>query len=113
MNHPQEDPRFDALAAQLQDWTDDAVALDEGHFPNELLSDLDDLIGEMKEFLDDAGADYGRRDVIDLFITPEMMEVVERFARVRRYLEQAWGSQLIERIEEESSGFEMLDEDDD
>ena len=45
-------------------------------------------------------------------MTPEMAEVIDRFPKVRRYLERAWGSQLIELIEEEGAGFGGLDDDD-
>jgi hypothetical protein len=110
------DARFDALAAQVHDWVESAVALDEGHFPSELLSDLKDLIDELKGFLeDDESGKYGRADVVELFVTPEMAEVVSRFPRVRRLLESAWGAQITELIEEEGSGYEPEgdDEDDD
>lgn len=107
------DQRFDELAAQVYDWTESAVALDEGHFPNELLSDLEDLIGELKGYLEDSPGQHDRRDVIELFVSPEMAEVVERFPRVRRMLERAWGSQLTELLEEEASEFDTLDDDDD
>ena len=105
--------RFDSLAVQLNDWTESAVALDEGHFPSELLSDLEDLIEELKAFLEDATESYERKDVTELFITPEMAEVIERFPRVRRQLERAWGTQLMDLIEEEGAGFGTLDDDDD
>jgi hypothetical protein len=106
--------RFDALAAQVHDWVESAVALDEGHFPSELLSDLRDLIDELKAFLeDDDTGTYKRADVVELFVTPEMAEVVSRFPRVRRSLESAWGSQITERIEEEGAGYESDNDDDD
>jgi hypothetical protein len=105
------DERFDELVSQVHDWVESAVALDEGHFPSELLSDLRDLIDELKDYLEDEGV--GRRDeVLELFISPEMAEVMQRFPRVRRLLESAWGSQLTEMIEEES-GFNPDDDDDD
>lgn len=106
------DERFDALAVQLHDWTESAVALDEGHFPSEMLSDLDDLIGDLKAFLDEAEESYERKDVTELFISPEMAEVIQRFPKVRRYIERAWGAQLTELIEEEGAGFGEMDEDD-
>ena len=109
----QAEERFDALAAQVHEWTESAVALDEGHFPNEMVSDLQDLIEELKAFLEDEGADFDRRDVTELFVTPEMAEIVDRFPRVRRMLESAWGSRLMDLIAEESSGFEPLEDDDD
>ncbi|HEX6751781.1 MAG TPA: hypothetical protein VF092_31090 [Longimicrobium sp.] len=107
------DERFDELVSQTHDWVESAVALDEGHFPTELLSDLRDLIDELKDFLEDEGT--GRRsEVLELFVSPEMAEIMTRFPRVRRLLESAWGSQLTEMIEEES-GYdpEGDDEDDD
>lgn len=106
------DQRFDALAVQLHEWTESALALDEGHFPSELLSDLDDLLDDFKGFLDEAEESYGRKDVTELFVTPEMAEVIERFPKVRRHLERAWGAQLTELIEEEGAGFGGMDDDD-
>ena len=106
-----DDERFDMLVSQVHDWVESAVALDEGHFPSELLSDLRDLIDELKEFLEDQGP--GRRDeVLELFVSPEMAEVMTRVPRVRRLLESAWGTQLTEMIEEES-GFDPDSDDDD
>jgi hypothetical protein len=113
MSNPKTEQRFDSLAAQVHDWTESAVALDEGHFPNELLRDLEDLTEELKAFLDDEGTEYERRDITELFVTPEMAEIIERFPRVRRLLERAWGPQLTDLIEEEGSGFGTLDEDED
>ena len=105
------DERFDDLVSQVHDWTESAVALDEGHFPSELLSDLRDLIEELKEYLEEEGA--GRREeVLEVFVSPEMAEIMHRFPRVRRLLESAWGSGLTDQIEEES-GFDPDDEDDD
>jgi len=113
MNSSQSDSHFDALASQVYEWVEAAVALDEGHFPNELLNELDDLISELKTYLDDPDAQHERREVIELFVSPEMAEIVERFPRVRRMLERAWGAQLTELLEEESSDFPSLDDDDD
>ena len=114
MSDSRVDQRFDELVSQVHDWVESAVALDEGHFPSELLSDLRDLIEELKSFMDDEeSSEYSRADVLEVFITPEMGEVMHRFPRVRRLLEQAWGSQLTEQIEEESLGFEPEDDDDD
>jgi hypothetical protein len=114
MSDSRVDQRFDELVSQVHDWVESAVALDEGHFPSELLSDLRDLIEELKSFLDDEdSAEYTRNDVLEIFITPEMGEVMHRFPRVRRLLESAWGSQLTELIEEESMGFDAGDGDDD
>lgn len=113
MNKSKTDQQFDALAAQVHDWTESAVALDEGHFPNELLQELEDLTEELKTFLEEEEADYGPDDVTELFVTPEMAEVIGRFPRVRRLVEEAWGSQLIDMIEEEGSGLGTLDDDED
>jgi hypothetical protein len=110
MAESREDERFDQLVSQVHDWVESAVALDEGHFPSELLSDLRDLIEELKEYLEDEGA--GRRDeVLEVFVSPEMAEIMHRFPRVRRLLESAWGSSLTDQIEEES-GFDPDDEED-
>jgi len=106
------DERFDELVSQTHDCVESAVALDEGHFPTELLSDLRDLIDELKDFLDDEGS--GRRsEVLELFVSPEMAEIMHRFPRVRRLLESAWGSQLTEMIEEEAGYDPDSDDDED
>jgi hypothetical protein len=108
--------RFDDLVSQVHDWVESAVALDAGHFPTELLSDLRDLIDELKAFLDEESADYNRSDIVELFVTPEMAEIIIRFPKVRRLLESSWGSALMEMIEEEGAGFVSPDdeeEDDD
>ena len=111
MADTREDEKFDGLVSQVHDWVESAVALDEGHFPSELLSDLRDLIEELKEYLEDEGA--GRREeVLEVFVSPEMAEIMHRFPRVRRLLESAWGSGLTDQIEEES-GFDPDEEDDD
>jgi hypothetical protein len=112
MADPRVDERFDDLVSQVHDWVESAVALDEGHFPNELLNELKDVITELKDFLDDE--DAGRRDeVVELFVSPEMADVMQRFPRVRRLLESAWGSQLTEMLEEEAKGYDGGDDDDD
>ena len=111
MADSRDDERFDQLVSQVHDWVESAVALDEGHFPSELLSDLRDLIEELKEYLEEEGA--GRREeVLEVFVSPEMAEVMHRFPRVRRLLESAWGSGLTDQIEEES-GFDPDDDEDD
>ncbi len=113
MSDSRVDQKFDDLVSQVHDWVESAVALDEGHFPTELLSDLRDLIEELKAFLDDDDSSaYSRSDVLETFVTPEMGEVMGRFPKVRRLLESAWGSALIDQIEEESMGFESPEEDD-
>lgn len=113
MKDPRMEQRFDQLAVQVSDWTESAGQLDEGHFPNELLHELEDLTEELKAFLEDAEASYDRRDITELFVTPEMADVIERFSRVRRLIEKAWGSQLTDLIEEEGEGFGSLDDDED
>jgi hypothetical protein len=112
MNDPQLDRRFDTLAVQVHEWTESAIALDEGHFPSEMLSDLEDLIEELKAFLEDADASYERKDVTELFVTPEMADIIQRFPRVRRQLERAWGQQVTDLIDEEGEGFSEMDDDD-
>ena len=114
MSESRVEQRFDDLVSQVHDWVESAVALDEGHFPSELVSDLRDLIEELKAFMEDEdAAQYKRSDVLEVFVTPEMAEVMRRFPRVRRLLESAWGSALTDQIEEEAMGFESDDEDDD
>jgi hypothetical protein len=103
--------RYDDLVSQVHDWTESAVALDEGHFPNELLRELEDLVSELKDFLEDE-SDYDRGEVVELFATPEISEVMDRFPKVRRLLERAWGPQLTDLLEEESD-FGPSDDDDD
>src|SRR5687768_15674027 len=111
MTDPRVEQRFDSLVSQVHDWVESAVALDEGHFPSELVSDLRDLIEELKSFMEDEdAAGYSRAEVLEVFVTPEMAEVMHRFPRVRRLLESAWGSQLTDQIEEESLGYEPEDE---
>ncbi|HEX7242491.1 MAG TPA: hypothetical protein VF263_19535 [Longimicrobiaceae bacterium] len=112
MKNAKADERFDSLVAQVHDWVESAVALDAGHFPSELLSDLQDLIEELKSFLDDESGSYDRKDVTELFVTPEMAEVNTRFPRVRRLIENAWGAALAEQIEEEGGGFAGFDDED-
>jgi hypothetical protein len=112
MNDPQMEKRFDTLAVQVHEWTESAIALDEGHFPSELLSDLEDLIEELKAFLEDAEGSYERKDVTELFITPEMADIIHRFPRVRRQLERAWGQQVTDLIDEEGEGFSEMDDGD-
>lgn len=113
MKNSQADERLDSLAAQVHDWTESAVSLDEGHFPNELLNDLEDLVDELKIYLDEDGTGSDAETVTDLFITPEMAEVIQRFPRVKRMLERAWGTQLMDVIEEEGIGFVSPDDNDD
>lgn len=111
MNNPQAEQQFDSLVAQLHDWTESAVALDAGHFPAEMLRDLEDLIDELKGVLEDSD-DYQQDDITELFVTPEMAEVIGRFPRVRRMIDRAWGAKLTGMIEEEGAGFGGFDEED-
>lgn len=113
MNDARMDERFDVLVAQVHEWTESAVALDAGHFPTELLRDLEDLIEELKAFVDEEGTSYDRGDVTELFVTPEMAEIIERFPRVRRVLDRAWGPQLTDLIQEEARGFTDFEDDED
>jgi hypothetical protein len=113
MSNARADERFDLLVSQVHDWVESAVALDEGHFPNELLSDLRDLIEELKSFLDEEdGSSYKKSDVMELFATPEVAEITTRFPKVRRALESAFGAGLMEMIEEQS-GYDGFDDEDD
>jgi|DewCreStandDraft_1066081.scaffolds.fasta_scaffold11154_2 hypothetical protein len=104
------DPRFDAAVAQLQEWIEAAVALDEGHFPRELLAELQDLLAEMKALVDDGVV--SEEQAREAFVSIEMAEIAERFPRVRRLLERAWGPALTEALEEETSGLGPNDEED-
>lgn len=114
MSDSRVDQKFDDLVSQVHDWTESAVALDEGHFPSEMVSDLRDLIEELKAFLDDEDTSgYSRKDVLEIFVTPEMGEVMGRFSKVRRLLESAWGSALTDQIEEEAMGYDSPEDDDD
>jgi hypothetical protein len=113
MNDSRLEQRFDTLAVQVHDWTESALSLDEGHFPSEMLNDLEDLIEELKSFLEEAEDSYKRKDITELFITPEMADVIDRFPRVRKQLERAWGAQLTDLIEEEGAGFGSMDDEED
>lgn len=104
---------MDAVTAQLHEWMEAALALDEGHFPREMLNELEDIVGELKSLLDENPADFDRRSVTDQFVNPEMAEVVQRFSRVRRLLERALGGEFMEQLQEEGEGFSPLEEDDD
>ncbi|MDR0786526.1 MAG: hypothetical protein LBG44_01430 [Gemmatimonadota bacterium] len=104
--------QLDALTAQLHEWTESALALDEGHFPRELLNELEDLISELKALMDENLSEKDQRGVTEQFVNPEMAEVVERFPRVRRMLERALGSDFMEQLQEEGEGFGGLDDDD-
>jgi len=106
------DQQLDAITAQLHDWTEAALALDEGHFPRELLNELEDIISELKTVLDEQPSDFDRKDVTEQFANPEVAEVVQRFPRVRRLLERALGSEFVEQLQEESEGYGGGDDDD-
>ncbi|MQA90135.1 MAG: hypothetical protein GEU90_07860 [Gemmatimonas sp.] len=105
--------QLDALTAQLHEWTESALSLDEGHFPRELLNELEDVISELKSFIDENPAEFDREEFTEEFVNPEMAEVVERFPKVRRLLQQALGSEFVEMLAEESQGFSPPDDDDD
>jgi hypothetical protein len=107
------DQQLDALAAQLHEWTESALALDEGHFPRELLNELEDLIAELRGLMDEILSEADQRAVTEQFVNPEMAEVVERFPRVRRMLERALGREFMEKLQEEGEGFGTLDDNDD
>jgi hypothetical protein len=107
------DQQLDILTAQLHEWTESALALDEGHFPRELLNELEDIISELKAVMDEFASESDRRAITEQFVNPEMAEVVERFPRVRRVMERALGSEFLEQLQEESEGFGGLDDDDD
>lgn len=104
--------RFDELAAQLTEWVESAVALDVERFPRELMIELDDYIEEFRALLEDPSGPIKRQDILEVFVSPEMAEIAERYPRVRRSLEGAWGSQLTARLNEETESFEPLDDDD-
>jgi len=105
--------QVDALAAQLHDWTEAALALDEAHFPREMLNELDDLVTELKALIDEDPAGPDQNGITEQFINPEMAEVVGRFPRVRRLLERALGSEFLEQLSEESGELGALDDDED
>lgn len=107
------DQQLDAITAQLHEWTEAALALDEGHFPRELLNELEDIVGELKAVMEENAADFDRNGFTEQFVNPEMAEVVERFPRVRRLLERALGNEFLEQLAEESEGFSPRDDDDD
>lgn len=107
------DQQLDALTAQLHEWTESALSLDEGHFPRELLNELEDILSELKTVLDESASGDDKREVTEQFVNPEMAEVVERFPKVRRVLERALGSEFMEQLAEEAEGFGALDDDED
>ena len=103
---------LEEITDQLHEWTDAALALDDGHFPQELLHELEDLISEFRAAFED-NPDVDRGTYEEMLLTPEMAEVVGRFDRLSRMLEKVLGSDFIERLEEEREGFvPPFDEDD-
>lgn len=107
------DQQLDAVTAQLHEWTEAALALDEAHFPRELLSELEDIVAELKALMDEESLEFDRRDVIEQFVNPEVAEVVERFPKIRRLLERALGSEFLDQLAEEAEGFSVGDDDED
>jgi hypothetical protein len=107
------DHQLDAVTAQLHDWTEAALALDEGHFPRELLNELEDIITELKALIDERSDESERREITDQFANPEMAEVVQRFPRVRRLMERALGSEFVEQLQEEGEGYGGSDDEED
>lgn len=106
------DQQLDALTAQLHEWTESALSLDEGHFPRELLNELEDIITELKAVIEENTEDFDRRAFSEEFVNPEMAEVVARFPKVRRLMERALGGEFMEQLAEEAEGFGTLDDDD-
>ncbi|MEX2570795.1 MAG: hypothetical protein WD737_05775 [Gemmatimonadota bacterium] len=106
------DQQLDALAAQLHEWTESALSLDEAHFPRELLTELEDLIAELKTLIDEAD-DFDHEGFTQEFVNPEMAEVVQRFPRVGRLLERALGTEFVEQLAAEAEGFGGLAEEED
>ena len=107
------DQQLDAVTAQLREWTEAALALDEGHFPRELLNELEDIVAELKSLIDEGEGQFDRADFSEQFVNPEMAEVVGRFPRVRRLLEKALGTEFLEQLAEEAEGFSPPDDDED
>lgn len=107
------DQQLDALTAQLHEWTESALSLDEAHFPRELLNELEDLIGELRALMEEYPEEFDRTSFNAEFVNPEMAEVVERFPRVRRLLQHALGSDFMDRLAEEAEGLSFDDDDDD
>lgn len=107
------DQHLDQITAQLHEWTESALALDEGHFPRELLNELEDIVAELKAVMEDTATDFDRQEVTEQFVNPEMAEVVGRFPKVRRLLERALGSEFLEQLAEEAEGFTPPDDDED
>lgn len=103
--------RFDDLAAEVQDWADSVLAIDERQCPSELRHELDDLVEECKSLLDEVGAREQDRYLRAVFASAEMAEVVDRYARIRRTLEDAIGPELLELIEEEGGVLDSLEAD--
>lgn len=107
------DQEFDAITSQLHEWTEAALALDAGHFPRELINELEDIVAEMKALIEDHDSDDFRQDFASEFVNPEMAEVATRFPKVSRMLERVLGAEFIEELEEEAEGFTHPDDGDD
>lgn len=107
------DQEYDAVTSQLHEWTEAALALDAGHFPRELINELEDIVAEMKALIDNADSDEFRHDLASEFVNPEMAEVATRFPKVSRMLERVLGSDFIEELEVEAEGFVHPDDADD
>ena len=107
------DQEFDAITSQLHEWTEAALALDAGHFPRELVNELEDIVAEMKAFIEDQDSDEVRQELATEFVNPEMAEVATRFPKVSRMLERVLGAEFIEELEAEAEGFIHPDDADD
>lgn len=114
MRDTRTDERYDVLASEIHDWVESALSLGPGHFPGELLHDLTDLTDATTDLAEERGED-ARDLAVELFSTPEMAEVSQRFSRVRAVLTEAWGRGAVEQIEEagRSEFDEFGSEDDD
>lgn len=106
------DQQIDDISSQLHEWTEAALALDAGHFPRELLNELEDIVAELRQVIDEHGSDFDRDHFTEQFVNPEMAEVVVRFRKVSRMLERVLGAEFIEQLEEEAQGFEVPSDDD-
>ena len=85
------DAELDAVTAQLHDWTEAALALDEGHFPRELLNELEDIVGEITQRYE--GADVGDdvRELVDALRYVETGRLQRRADRTGREIQHNRG----------------------